>query len=161
MLTSEDLQEIGQYFNSKLEKTKAKIQNERNAKIINYKIRAFIENVRDKLKRFEPISLVDHQNTISNKASQLDRIELTIGQVLNTVQKLTNIEATPMESPSQDTLTREGVTDNDVSDNDKAPSRQRSNERQSINTAQKMQELVENQKISLTDLRDKPAANYS
>ena len=102
MLTGEDLQEIGQYFNSKLEKTVQKIENERNAKIVNYKIRAFIENVRDKLKRFEPISLVDHSNTIVNKASQLDRIELTIGQVLNTVQKLSNVNMEPvnMESPS-------------------------------------------------------------
>ena len=58
MLTSEDLKEIGSFMSRKLEKTNTRIANERNAKIINYKIRAFIEVVRDKLKRFEPISLV-------------------------------------------------------------------------------------------------------
>ena len=60
MLTAEDLKEIGSFINRKLEKTNTRISNERNAKIINYKIRAFIETVRDKLKRFEPVSLVDH-----------------------------------------------------------------------------------------------------
>ena len=60
MLTGEDLKEIGQFINRKMEKATSKIQNERNAKIVNYKIRAFIENIRDKLKRFEPVSLVDH-----------------------------------------------------------------------------------------------------
>ena len=79
MLTAEDLKEIGQYINRKLEKTLSKIQNERNAKIVNYKIRAFIENIRDKMKRFEPVSIVDHSQTVINKASQLDRIEMTIG----------------------------------------------------------------------------------
>ena len=79
MLAVEDLREIAEYFNSKMEKTIEKVANERNAKIVNYKIRAFIENIRDKLKRFEPVSLVDHQSTVVNKASQLDRIEMTIG----------------------------------------------------------------------------------
>ena len=88
-----------------MEKAISKISNERNAKIVNYKIRAFIENIRDKLKRFEPVSLVDHQNTIANKASQLDRIELTIGQVLNTVQRFTKTEETPLETLSHTSMT--------------------------------------------------------
>ena len=79
MLTADDLKEMGAFINRKMEKTTLRISNERNAKIINYKIRAFIEVVRDKLKRFEPVSLVDNGQTIVNKASQLDRIELTIG----------------------------------------------------------------------------------
>ena len=61
MLTADDLKEIGSFINRKLEKTNTRISNERNAKIINYKIRAFIEIVRDKMKRFEPVSLGDHQ----------------------------------------------------------------------------------------------------
>ena len=69
MLTVDDLKEISTYFNRKVEKTQEKISGERNAKIVNYKIRAFIENVRDKLKRFEPVSFVDHSQTIVNKAS--------------------------------------------------------------------------------------------
>lgn len=60
MLTADDLKEMGAFINRKMEKTTLRIQNERNAKIINYKIRAFIEVVRDKLKRFEPVSLVDN-----------------------------------------------------------------------------------------------------
>lgn len=107
MLTADDLKEIGNYITRKMEKTVSKIQTERNAKIVNYKIRAFIEEVRDKLKRFEPISFVDHQQTVVNKASQLDRMELTIGQVLNTVQKLSNQEVTPItvELKSQASVT--------------------------------------------------------
>ena len=60
MLTADDLKEMGAFINRKMEKTTLRISNERNAKIINYKIRAFIEVVRDKLKRFEPVSLVDN-----------------------------------------------------------------------------------------------------
>jgi len=121
MLTADDLSEIKQYFDRKMGKTLAKIQNERNAKIVNYKIRAFIENVRDKLKRFEPVSLVDHGQTIVNKASQLDRIEITIGQVLNTVQKINVPLDTPFlaQNTSQTQLTP-AETEADV---DQAPSR--------------------------------------
>ena len=148
MLTTEDLKEIGQYINLKLEKTVSKIQNERNAKIVNYKIRAFIEKIRDKLKRFEPVSIVDHSQTIVNKASQLDRIEMTIGQVLNTVQRIAKVEETPLESPSQISLSNQqrsnhNIDQNEItypnSDHEKVPSRQRSNERNATTTAQKMQ----------------------
>ena len=102
MLTAEDLKEIGQYINRKMEKATAKIQNERNAKIVNYKIRAFIENIRDKMKRFEPVTLVDHQQTVVNKASQLDRIEITIGQVLNTVQGIAKGRPVAVEMKGMD-----------------------------------------------------------
>ena len=88
MLCEEDLNEISQFFNAKLQATKDKIKGERNAKIVNYKIRSFIEKIRDKLKRFEPVTFIDGNQTVMNKASQMDRIELTIGQVLNEVQKL-------------------------------------------------------------------------
>ena len=88
MLCEEDLNEMSQFFNAKLAATIDKIKGERNAKIVNYKIRSFIEKVRDKLKRFEPVTFIDGQQTVMNKASQMDRIELTIGQVLNEVQKL-------------------------------------------------------------------------
>jgi hypothetical protein len=41
----------------------------------------FIEKLRDKLKKFEPVTLIDHSQGLINKASQLDRVELTIGQL--------------------------------------------------------------------------------
>ncbi len=134
MLTTEDLSEIKVYIDRKMEKTLSKIQNERNAKIVNYKIRAFIENVRDKLKRFEPVSLVDHGQTIVNKASQLDRIEMTIGQVLNTVQKVVvNSNAdTPYLNNGGDNASLSNLTPVETEgDVDQAPSRQRSGERNS------------------------------
>lgn len=129
MLTTEDLSEIKTYFDRKMEKTLSKIQNERNAKIVNYKIRAFIENVRDKLKRFEPVSLVDHGQTIVNKASQLDRIEMTIGQVLNTVQKVVSNFDTPYLNNGDNTSLSNLTPMETEGDVDQAPSRQRSGER--------------------------------
>ncbi len=135
MLTTEDLSEIKVYFDRKMEKTLGKIQNERNAKIVNYKIRAFIENVRDKLKRFEPVSLVDHGQTIVNKASQLDRIEMTIGQVLNTVQKVVNNSDSPFSNNGGDNASLSNQTPMQTEgDFDQAPSRQRSGERNNKNS---------------------------
>ena len=119
MLTADDLKEIGNHFTLRMEKTVSKIKHERNPKIVNYKIRAFIENIRDKLKRFEPISLVDYPSTVVNKGSQLDRIELTIGQVLNTVQKFFKME-TPLETLTPDSIIQ---YDDDI---EAVPSRQRS-----------------------------------
>jgi len=88
MLGQDDLNEINNFFKAKLSATTEKIKGERNPKIVNYKIRSFIEKIRDKLKKYEPVTFIDSQQTIVNKANQLDRIELTVGQVLNEVQKL-------------------------------------------------------------------------
>ena len=88
--------EIGDFFNKKLQKTRAKIRGEHNAKIVNYKIRAFIENVRDKLQRFEPASFVDHKQSTLGAESQLDRIEQTVTQVLKAVK---GESATPLAEP--------------------------------------------------------------
>ena len=81
MLGIEELYSIVDFVNTRSTKIIDRLNEEKNAKIINYSIRMFIEKVRDKLKRFEPVTLVDHSSTIVNKASQLDRVELTIGQL--------------------------------------------------------------------------------
>ena len=48
-----------------------------NPKIVNYKIRAFIEKIRDNLKNYEPASIAT-MATVSQKASQIDRMEITL-----------------------------------------------------------------------------------
>ena len=81
MLVEEDLVAIVEFVNAKSAKVLARLKEEKNQKIVNYSIRMFIEKLRDKLKRFEPVTLVDNNQTLINKATQLDRVELTIGQL--------------------------------------------------------------------------------
>ena len=81
MLGIGDLYEIVDFVNEKSKKVIDRYEEEKNAKIANYAIRMFIEKLRDKLKKFEPVTLIDHSQGLINKASQLDRVELTIGQL--------------------------------------------------------------------------------
>ena len=81
MLVEEDLVAIVEFVNAKSAKVLARLKEEKNQKIVNYSIRMFNEKLRDKLKRFEPVTLVDNNQTLINKATQLDRVELTIGQL--------------------------------------------------------------------------------
>ena len=82
-----------------------------------------------------------------NKASQLDRIEMTIGQVLNTVQGIAtsrkiavNVKGVMDESPSESSLPHQHQQ-SDL-DQEQVPSRQHhSNDKQSM--AQKMQDNLE------------------
>ena len=69
MLGQDDLNEINNFFITKLSTTTEKIKGERNPKIVNYKIRSFIEKIRDKLKKYEPVTFIDSQQTVANKAN--------------------------------------------------------------------------------------------
>ena len=159
MLCEEDLNEISQFFNSKLQTTKDKIKGERNAKIVNYKIRSFIEKIRDKLKRFEPVTFIDGNQTVVNKASQMDRIEMTIGQVLNQVQKLQTGLDTLENLPSKIEHRVVKPIENPIQMDQEAPQRQRSDK----NLAQQMQQNLETLKVNLNDLveQEKPLESQS
>ena len=58
---------------------------------------------------------------------------MTIGQVLNTVQRIAKVEETPLESPSHASNSNHNIDQNGItypnSDTEKVPSRQRSKER--------------------------------
>ena len=53
MLTIEDLDQMSTYFNEALQKTKKKVTEESNPKIVNFKIRSFLEKVKDLLFKYD------------------------------------------------------------------------------------------------------------
>ena len=57
MLCTDDLLQINEFFQARFQKTLATVRGSDNPKIVNYKIRAFIEKIRDNLKNYEPISI--------------------------------------------------------------------------------------------------------
>jgi len=53
MLTEEDLDQMSSFFNEALKKTKKKVSEESNPKIVNFKIRSFLEKVKDLFTQYD------------------------------------------------------------------------------------------------------------
>lgn len=80
MLTEDDLEKMSVFFNEAVYKTKKKVKDETNPKIVNFKIRSFLEKVKDLLLQFDdsPTQGLVHFEKPENDTSQLERIEKTI-----------------------------------------------------------------------------------
>ena len=77
--------DIGDWFKSRYQKTIEKIQHEQNPKLVSFKVRSFIEKLRDLLQRYEPLA---HSDIPPSKQSQLDRIEKSIAELQGSIGKM-------------------------------------------------------------------------
>jgi hypothetical protein len=80
MLTEDDLEKMSVFFNEAVYKTKKKVKDETNPKIVNFKIRSFLEKVKDLILQFDdsPTQGLVHFEKPEHDTSQLERIEKTI-----------------------------------------------------------------------------------
>ena len=99
MLGLEDLHEIGEWFSQKYTKTMEKVKQEGNPKIVSFKIRSFIEMLRDKLHGYEPQQADYGGRQDIAGSNQLDRIEASINEVLTQVNRMTGAYEAPSAMP--------------------------------------------------------------
>ena len=82
MLSIEDLNYISEFFSEALSKTKKKVKDESNPKIVNFKIRSFLEKVKDLITKFDEALTTSQPPLVTvDESPQLERIEKTIAQL--------------------------------------------------------------------------------
>ena len=82
MLSIDDLDNISEFFTEFLSKTKKKVKDESNPKIVNFKIRSFLEKIKDLIAKFDEAPTTSHPPLVTaDEFPQLERIEKTIAQL--------------------------------------------------------------------------------